>query len=150
MTTNNDHYAPVEASQTQPDIATAPPPDMPPHDTPSPDMPSPELAHATPVEREVPIEREIPSDGVLFDDSKLTGMRAHWDEVQATFVDDPRHCVRQADALVADVVENLTTSFGATRSRLEAQWAEGQDVSTEDLRVALTQYREFFHRLLAV
>ena len=36
------------------------------------------------------------------------------------------------------------------RSRLEAQWARGENASTEDLRVALQRHREFFQRLLAV
>lgn len=86
----------------------------------------------------------------LFADDDLSGFRTHWDEVQASFVDDPQQCVRQADTLVSDVVEKLTTSFTTTRTRLEAQWAGGEEVSTEDLRVALQQYREFFQRLLSV
>jgi hypothetical protein len=32
---------------------------------------------------------------------------------------------------------------------LEQQWSRGQEASTEDLRVALMHYREFFDRLLA-
>ena len=55
-----------------------------------------------------------------------------------------------ADALAAEVVEQLTAGFSAARSRLEAQWARGQDASTEELRLALRRYREFFERLLAV
>jgi len=33
---------------------------------------------------------------------------------------------------------------------LEKQWDRGDNVSTEDLRVALRNYRTFFQRLLAV
>jgi hypothetical protein len=51
---------------------------------------------------------------------------------------------------VAEVVEQLTTGFSDARSRLEAQWARGEKVSTEDLRVALKRYRDFFQRLLSV
>ena len=36
------------------------------------------------------------------------------------------------------------------RSRLEEQWARGEQASTEDLRLALMHYRDFFERLLAV
>jgi hypothetical protein len=36
------------------------------------------------------------------------------------------------------------------RLRLEAQWARGEDASTEDLRLDLRRYREFLQRLLAV
>ncbi len=34
------------------------------------------------------------------------------------------------------------------RSRLEDQWERGEQASTEDLRMALQQYRSFFRRLL--
>jgi glutathione S-transferase len=72
-----------------------------------------------------------------------------WQEIQASFVDRPQEAVQEADALVADLMQRITTTFAAERERLEKQWAEGDDVSTEDLRVALTNYRSFFGRLLS-
>ena len=92
---------------------------------------------------------ELSDDELLFADD-LSGLRSRWDDVQAAFVDDPTECVQKADALVAEVVEQLTTGFSEARSRLEAQWARGEEASTEDLRLALRRYREFFQRLLAV
>jgi hypothetical protein len=86
----------------------------------------------------------------LFADNDLSSLRSRWDDVQAAFVDDPKQCVQKADALVAKVVEQLTAGFSDARSRLEAQWARGEDASTEDLRLALKRYREFFQRLLSV
>jgi hypothetical protein len=70
--------------------------------------------------------------------------------VQAAFVDDPRDCVQKADVLVSDVVDRLTAGFSQARSQLEEQWSRGEQVSTEDLRIALQRYRDFFERLLAV
>jgi hypothetical protein len=93
---------------------------------------------------------ESSTERELFADDHLAGLRARWDNVQAGFVDDPRECVQKADSLVSDVVEQLTTGFAQARSRLEEQWARGEEASTEDLRVALKRYREFFERLLAV
>ena len=93
---------------------------------------------------------EKPTDGSLFSDNDLSGLRSRWDDVQAGFVDDPKDCVQKADGLVADVVQQLTAGFSDARSRLESQWARGEDASTEDLRQALKRYREFFERLLAV
>jgi hypothetical protein len=90
------------------------------------------------------------TDQMLFGDGELTQLRARWTEVQSAFVDDPRDCVQKADGLVADVVEELTASFAEARAHLEEQWARGEEVSTEDLRIALKRYREFFERLLAV
>ncbi|WP_420750909.1 hypothetical protein [Rhodococcus sp. O3] len=86
----------------------------------------------------------------LFGQEELSGLRSRWDEVQAGFVDDPRECVRKADGLVSDVVERLTNGFADARSRLEEQWARGDEASTEDLRLALKRYREFFQRLLSI
>lgn len=90
------------------------------------------------------------NDQDLFADDELAGLRARWDNVQASFVDDPKECVQKADGLVADLVEQLTRSFSHSRSQLEEQWARGEDASTEDLRITLKRYREFFDRLLAV
>lgn len=87
---------------------------------------------------------------LLFADEHRSGLHSRWNDVQAAFVDDPKECVQKADNLVAEVVEELTASFADTRSRLEAQWSRGEQASTEDLRVALTRYRDFFHRLLSV
>jgi hypothetical protein len=86
----------------------------------------------------------------LLADNDLSGLRSRWDDVQAAFVDNPNECVQKADTLVAEVVEQLTRGFSDARSRLEAQWARGEKVSTEDLRVALKRYRDFFQRLLSV
>jgi hypothetical protein len=73
---------------------------------------------------------------------------SRWHEIQASFVDEPRHAVEDADTLVADLMQRLATSLSNERERLERQWDGGEDVSTEDLRVALTRYRSFFERLL--
>lgn len=77
------------------------------------------------------------------------GFTNQWQEIQIAFVDEPRESVAKADALVADLMQRLATSFSDERQRLEGQWDSGDDVSTEDLRVALTRYRSFFDRLLS-
>ena len=71
-----------------------------------------------------------------------------WEEVQTRFVDEPRGAVQDADALVANLMQRLAQGFAQERERLEAQWDRGEDISTEDLRVALQRYRSFFQRLL--
>jgi hypothetical protein len=95
-------------------------------------------------------ETESSTERSLFADDELAGLRVRWENVQAGFVDDPRECVQKADSLVSDLVDQLTTGFTDARSRLEEQWARGEEASTEDLRLALKRYREFFQRLLAV
>ncbi len=86
----------------------------------------------------------------LFPNEELVGYRTQWESIQTGFVDQPRAAVEQADALVSQVVTRLTEVFTRERSTLEGQWTKGDNVSTEDLRIALTRYRSFFHRLLSM
>ncbi|HXU99340.1 MAG TPA: hypothetical protein VG166_02450 [Caulobacteraceae bacterium] len=86
----------------------------------------------------------------LFAGDEAKGFRGRWDDVQAGFVDEPRTAVREADSLVAEAMTRLADIFASERSRLEAAWDRGDDVSTEDLRLALQRYRSFFGRLLSV
>jgi len=86
----------------------------------------------------------------LFPEKEANDFRTRWTDIQTGFVDEPRRSVEQADALVAEVIKRLANSFAEERSKLEGQWGRGDDVSTEDLRVALRRYRSFFDRLLNV
>ena len=85
----------------------------------------------------------------LFSESDVTDLRGRWGNVQSAFVDEPRQAVEQADKLVALVMQRLAEGFAQERTSLERQWDRGDNVSTEDLRVALRRYRSFFDRLLA-
>ena len=88
--------------------------------------------------------------GPLLPGDQTGQLMLRWQEIQSSFVDRPRDSVEQADELVADLMQRLAASFSEERERLETQWDRGDDVSTEDLRVALTRYRSFFDRLLSV
>lgn len=85
----------------------------------------------------------------LLADDNAQSFRQRWDDLQAGFVDNPREVVEEANDLVSKLMEEISTGFSDRRSSLEAQWERGDDVSTEDLRVALTRYRSFFNRLLS-
>jgi hypothetical protein len=75
---------------------------------------------------------------------------SEWNTIQAKFVDDPQTSVEAADSLVAQVMKRLAEVFSQEREQLESQWRQGEEVSTENLRVALQRYRSFFHRLLSL
>jgi hypothetical protein len=81
--------------------------------------------------------------------SENEGFQTRWETIQTGFVDEPRQTVEQADELVAEVMRRLAEGFATERERLEGQWGRGEDVSTEDLRIALQRYRGFFQRLLS-
>jgi hypothetical protein len=84
----------------------------------------------------------------LFSEPEMVDFRSQWSKLQTGFVDEPRRTVEDADKLVAAVMQRLAEGFANERSGLEKQWDSGDDVSTEDLRVALQGYRSFFDRLL--
>jgi hypothetical protein len=86
----------------------------------------------------------------LFDKGESEGFQSRWYGIQAEFVDQPHRSVEEADELVATVMKRLAEVFAAEREKLEQEFTSGEDVSTEDLRIALRRYRSFFERLLAV
>jgi hypothetical protein len=85
----------------------------------------------------------------LLGDEDTESFQARWREIQVRFVDEPRDSVKDADGLVAELMQRLAGSFSEERNRLEGEWERGSEVSTEDLRVALKHYRSFFNRLLS-
>ena len=110
----------------------------------SPEAPSP-VAESRPT----PADRREPN-APLFHDDEGRGFRARWEGIQTGFVDEPRKAVEQADALVSETMKRLTDVFADERATLEKHWGRGENVSTEDLRIALKRYRSFFERLLLV
>lgn len=106
------------------------------------DMSTPELAR---------IAKGEPAGDVrpLFPTEAGDELRGRWDRIQTGFVDSPQKSVQEADQLVADAVQRLSARFADERNRLEQQWDRGDQVSTEDLRVALQTYRAFFNRILS-
>jgi hypothetical protein len=112
---------------------------------------SPELTTADLVERADARREHVDSDEgnmALFSDEQRRNLTGRWEQIQASFVDEPRGAVEQADALVAEAISNLAEGFARTRAELDGQWKRGDSVSTEDLRQALRHYRSFFGRLL--
>ena len=96
------------------------------------------------LDRAVAVSEPMP----LFSESEMGEFRSQWSKIQTGFVDEPRRTVEDADKLVAAVMQRLAEGFSNERSGLEKQWDRGDNVSTEDLRVALQRYRSFFDRLL--
>jgi hypothetical protein len=86
----------------------------------------------------------------LFSGPEMGDFRSQWAKLQTGFVDEPRQTVEGADKLVAAVMQRLADGFAKERSGLEKQWDSGDNVSTEELRLALRRYRSFFDRLLTL
>ncbi|HET8617416.1 MAG TPA: hypothetical protein VFM27_00555 [Acidimicrobiales bacterium] len=79
----------------------------------------------------VPEPTAIPVAGTAADPPVDDGWLRRWDELQATFVDDPRAAVDGAAALLSEALSQATPG----------------DAGTEDLRVAFRRYRAAFRDL---
>lgn len=112
----------------------------------------PKSGEAEPVQNVDPAPRHLPQKApeptFWNDDEKEEAYRSRWIEVQSEFVDDPSDSVRNADELIAELIENVSITFSRERSNLEEKWMNGNDVSTEDLRISMTRYRDLFDRLM--
>lgn len=112
-------------------------------------------AKRAPAEREQPLDTRDEqganaTNAPLFEKGETEDFRSRWNSIQVQFVDEPRRSVEQADELVAQTMKRLAEVFAQERQRLEQEWDRGDNVSTEDLRIALQRYRSFFDRLLSV
>jgi hypothetical protein len=112
-----------------------------------PDL-APSTAPAAPAAADAGTADTATKAGHLLAADDAEAFRARWTDVQHGFVDAPRQAVAQADGLVAELMQHLAKTFADERGRLEGQWDQGDDVSTEDLRTAFQRYRLFFERLL--
>ena len=105
--------------------------------------PAPDLRPTAPVP-----EADTWSGEPLLTPELGAAFQRRWKRSRTRFVDDPPAAVEQADGLVANLMPELADGFAKEREHLEAQWDRGEDISTEDLRVALRRSRSFFQRLL--
>ena len=101
---------------------------------------------STPAAAKAAQEPNVP----LFVQSDTQDFRSRWERIQSGFVDEPRTAVVKADELVANAIKRLAEVFATERHNMETEWDKTDNVSTEDLRVALRRYRSFFDRLLSV
>jgi hypothetical protein len=110
------------------------------------------VVHETPVGETITLETPIGTNArlpaSLLNREESDQFRTRWNKIQGKFVDEPRSAVEQADELVTEVIELITEMFNNEHRSLEAQWNMGNDVSTEDLRIALQRYRSFFNSLV--
>jgi len=66
-----------------------------------------------------------------------------WSDVLAMFVDDPRGSVAEASELVDEAINAFITAAHGRQASLAASW-QVQDADTEQLRLALRDYRTFW------
>lgn len=100
--------------------------------------------------RQAQVRNPVHDDGGLrlIRPAESDDLRRRWESIQASFIDEPREAVHEADGLVSELTDRIAERFRSERSGLEERWDRGDEVSTEELRLTLQQYRAFFDRLL--
>jgi hypothetical protein len=76
-------------------------------------------------------------------------LHRRWEAVQASFVDDPRRAVEQADEMVSVAVAALQAYIEQQREDLAETWRGEQQASTDALLTAFQCYRELFEGVLS-
>jgi hypothetical protein len=79
-------------------------------------------------------------------DTDSIELDVRWHEILAMFVDEPRSSVVQAAAFAGDRAEAFVLSIKEQQDSLLSGW-QHHDAETEELRIALQQYRIFCNRL---
>jgi len=105
--------------------------------------PEPVVDSAEPVAEPVAGSAQPAAAAGFFEGGAVTRFRERWRELQSDFVDDPAQAVRGAD----DLVDELIRELAQRKQVLEEQWRGGPD-DTEELRVAMREYRSFFNQLI--
>lgn len=122
------------------------------------DFNSPELEGETPREEDERIrtqsdrEEEIEDDYLIsfLSDGETEEIKSRWRKIQTQFVDEPRTSVDRAESLIEEVMNKLMQKFANERDMLDSSAESGEELTTEDLRVALRRYRAFLQRLLTL
>jgi hypothetical protein len=85
----------------------------------------------------------------LLEPDQAADFERRWEELQAGFVDQPGRALYDAEQLITDLMQAISSSLAAGRSQRETV-PEGLDsASTEDLRLAFVRYRSLFQRLIS-
>lgn len=103
-------------------------------------------------EREKTREMEEKEEHTLsfLNDREVEEIQSRWSKIQTQFVDEPHTSVDRAESLIEEVVNQFIQTFKNERDMLDSFKDSGDEISTEDLRVALMRYRAFLHRLLSL
>ncbi|RAO40921.1 hypothetical protein GAR06_05868 [Micromonospora saelicesensis] len=83
----------------------------------------------------------------LLDTDTAQGFRDRWRDVQLRFVDDPQAAAGEAQSLVEEAIQALSSALAAQKNTLGG-WQDAGSADTEQLRMAVRNYRDFLDRVL--
>jgi hypothetical protein len=83
-----------------------------------------------------------------FNREDLDDLHRRWTSIQVQFVDEPCAAVEQAEAMVVETIERVKQMISDQQQSLDNQWLNHDDISTEELRITMQNYRSLLNRLL--
>jgi hypothetical protein len=99
-------------------------------------------------EAEIEAEAETEAQAEAVAPSEISSANQdNWHEVVASFIDDPRGSVQAAAALAETEIAAYISALNQREEALRLAWQSEADPSTEDLRIALRDYRELCRQL---
>lgn len=87
-----------------------------------------------------------PTSGRLLPHDECDKLELRLRQAVSGFVDGPRDSVEEADHVVEEIAGQFTEALTRRRRTLRMSWQDGED--TEQLRLALRDYRNLAERLL--
>jgi hypothetical protein len=111
-------------------------------------VPEAEIEADAEIEAEAETETEAQAEAVAPSEIS-SASQDDWHEVVASFIDDPRGSVQAAAALAETEIAAYITALNQREETLRRAWQAEADPSTEDLRIALRDYRELCRQLAA-
>ena len=97
-----------------------------------------------------PAPQKMNGDGPQpwFRNDEDESIHSRWMEIQTKFVDTPDQAVSQGDELVSETVEQMKEMISSLYSSVCDKWSNHNDLSTEDMRIQMQDYRALLNRLL--
>lgn len=83
-----------------------------------------------------------------FKTDEVEDLRSRWTSIQIQFVEEPCAAVEQGEALVAETIERVKQMIADRQNSIGQQWLNHDDISTEELRTTLLDYRALLNRIL--
>jgi hypothetical protein len=149
--------SPTPATPAPDDLASAVPVTPAPNDPP-PVVPAPRDEEGTRALPRPAVVPAAPLDEPLLSDA--AGLRARWQRVQASFVDDPPEAVGDAADLIEQTAQALVGALRQRQRQLRVMWEGGPEAAasgdaapaarasdTEHLRLMMMRYRSLFNQL---
>lgn len=101
-------------------------------------------------QRAAPTTVEAAPDGRIWSPDATAEFQQRWRDVQLRFVDDPRAAADEAAGLASEVLERFNAVVAERQRKLDAWRTNADQADTEQMRMAVRNYRQLIDRLFEV